>query len=46
MKQTEKQKKIAEAAAPSDQITGDDFKELKKKKPKKKSIALKFLRKG
>ena len=38
MKLTEKQKKIAAAAAPVDKITGDDFKELKKKKPKKKSI--------
>ena len=44
MKLTEKQKKIAEAAAPVDQITGDDFKELKKKT--KEKIYLKFLRKG
>jgi len=32
-----KQKKIAAAAAPTNKITGDDFKALKKK-PKKKSI--------
>ena len=38
MKLTEKQKKIAAAAAPVDEIDGNDFKALKKKKPKKKSI--------
>ena len=37
MKLSPKQKKIAAAAAPVDQINGDDFKALKKK-PKKKSI--------
>ncbi len=37
-KLTQKQMKIASAAAPKDQITGADFAELKKKQPKKKSM--------
>ena len=37
-KLTKKQMKIASAAAPTDQITGADFAELKKKQPKKKNI--------
>ena len=33
-----KQKKIANAANPKDKITGEDFKALKKKPKKKKSV--------
>ena len=37
-----KQMKIASAAEPKNQITGADFAELKKKKPKKKSMMNSF----
>ena len=37
-----KQMKIASAAAPTDQITGADFAELKKKPTKKKNIMSNF----
>ena len=33
-----KQQKLAAAAAPTDKITGDDFKAMSKKPKKKKSI--------
>jgi len=37
-KLSQKQMKIASAAAPKDKITGADFAELKKSQPKKKNI--------
>ena len=33
-----KQQKLADAEAPNDKITGDDFKAMRKKPKKKKSI--------
>lgn len=39
LKLSDKQKKIAEQAEPKDKITGEDFKQMKKKKTSKKRSA-------